>query len=107
MLRAPAFISSSLARFPPRSSLSSRTTIVAPPARPRRGLAAPPPKLDAAKTRIQASTDPAVRSQGVLSALRALARERALYRGFAPVLVRALPVHMAYLPVYDFVMARL
>ena len=63
--------------------------------------------LDAAKTRIQASTDPAVRAQGVLSALKALAREGALYRGFTPVLARALPVHMAYLPVYDYVMARL
>lgn len=63
--------------------------------------------LDAAKTRIQASTDAGVRAQGVLSAMKGLAREGALYRGFAPVLARALPVHMAYLPVYDFVMSLL
>ena len=63
--------------------------------------------LDAAKTRLQASADPAVRAQGVLPALRALAREGALYRGLGPVLARALPVHMAYLPVYDFAMDRL
>ena len=61
--------------------------------------------LDAAKTRSQASTDASVRAQGVFSALKELARERALYRGFGPILARALPVHMAYLPVYDFMMA--
>ena len=63
--------------------------------------------LDVAKTRIQACTDPLVRPEGVLSALKTLAREGALYRGFSPILMRALPVHMAYLPVYDLVMSKL
>ena len=57
--------------------------------------------------RLQVSTDAGVRAQGVLSALAGLYREGALYRGFAPILARALPVHMAYLPVYDFAMAAL
>jgi hypothetical protein len=36
-------------------------------------------------------------------ALVQLWREGAMYRGLGPVLARGVPVHMAYLPVYDFV----
>ena len=36
-------------------------------------------------------------------ALRQLWREGGMYRGIGPVLIRAIPVHMAYLPVFDLV----
>ena len=65
--------------------------------------------LDAVKSRMQtAGTAEAggmvdLRSRGPLAALAQLWREGALYRGFGPVLVRSVPVHIAYLPVFDLV----
>ena len=67
--------------------------------------------VDAIKTRMQVTVGPAHGGAGMadMRALRAdqavlqLWREGALYRGIGPVLARAVPVHMAYLPVYDCV----
>jgi len=61
--------------------------------------------IDSAKSRLQAGA--AGRGDGVgglLPALAALWRERALYRGIESMLVRAVPVHIAYLPVYGLLM---
>jgi len=58
--------------------------------------------LDSVKTRLQVLPGGTVRST-----FGKLWREKALYRGIGPVLVRAVPVHAAYLPVYDFVMMHL
>ena len=65
--------------------------------------------IDAAKSRMQtAGTREAggmvdLRRSGPLAALAQLWREGALYRGLGPVLVRSVPVHIAYLPVFDLV----
>jgi solute carrier family 25 carnitine/acylcarnitine transporter 20/29 len=70
--------------------------------------------LDAVKSRMQtlpgsmqAGGMADLRSRGPLEALVELWRERALYRGIGPVLLRSVPVHVAYLPVYDLVATRL
>ena len=44
-----------------------------------------------------------LRGMAVHEALRQLWREGGMYRGMGPVLARAVPVHMAYLPVFDAV----
>ena len=73
--------------------------------------------VDAIKTRMQVAegqmkttTTAAVppqmknlRGMAVHEALRQLWREGGMYRGMGPVLARAVPVHMAYLPVFDAV----
>ena len=45
------------------------------------------------------------RGQGMLAALSALWREGAMYRGVSANLLRAVPVHMAYLPVFGLLMS--
>ena len=62
--------------------------------------------LDSVKTRLQTSDKPVARD-AIKSTFRQLYREKALYKGIAPVLMRAIPVHAAYLPVYDFAMTYL
>jgi hypothetical protein len=68
--------------------------------------------IDAVKTRMQVAGDSGqglvkgmvdMRSLRADQALLQLCREGALYRGIGPVLARAVPVHVAYLPVYDVV----
>ena len=81
--------------------------------------------LDAAKTRMQVETQVSTAPSGVGArvgagagmvnmrgmradaALLQLYREGALYRGIGPVLARAAPVHMSYLPVFDWVVCTL
>jgi solute carrier family 25 carnitine/acylcarnitine transporter 20/29 len=64
--------------------------------------------VDAIKTRMQVA-EGAGHGAGDMRRLRPdqallqLCREGALYRGIGPVLARAVPVHVAYLPVYDVV----
>jgi len=58
--------------------------------------------LDAVKTRMQVNE--VYKADGVTRNMMSLYKERALYRGLAPVLARAVPVHAAYLPIYDIVM---
>ena len=58
--------------------------------------------LDSVKTRMQVNE--IYKRDGIRLNMLTLYRERALYRGLAPVLARAIPVHAAYLPVYDVVM---
>lgn len=55
--------------------------------------------LDSVKTRLQV-----LQGGTIGSTFRQLVAERALWKGMGPVLARAVPVHAAYLPVYDFVM---
>jgi len=66
--------------------------------------------VDAIKTRMQsvggekdvrALAD--LRSMTIGGAFVQLWKEGSMYRGLVPVLLRAIPVHMAYLPVYDVV----
>ena len=63
--------------------------------------------LNLLRTRLQASGMPgtAVYDSATDCFKRTVATEglRGLYRGIGPVLARAVPVHMAYLPVYDHV----
>ena len=63
--------------------------------------------FDAAKSRVQVALGTATASPAgtsVVGALVQLWRERAVYRGLTPMLVRAVPVHMVYLPCYTFLM---
>jgi hypothetical protein len=62
--------------------------------------------IDAAKTRqqlVRSSADGQPR--GIVAGLQALRRKNALYKGFGPVALRAIPVHMCYLPIYDAAMS--
>ena len=61
--------------------------------------------LDAAKSRAQVAG--AVGGSGMLAALASLFREGAAYRGVSLNLIRAVPVHLAYLPVYGVIMTAL
>jgi len=67
--------------------------------------------IDTAKTRMQLAgavgCPKDFRKISIYTAFQQLRREGALYRGFGPTLVRAVPVHMAYLPVFDVVMTML
>ena len=57
--------------------------------------------IDAAKSRVQAATTAEI---SLLPALRELWREGAMYRGVEATLLRCVPVHVAYLPVYGLLM---
>lgn len=59
--------------------------------------------FDGAKSRMQVASS----GSAVLPVLAEMYREGALYRGLAPMLARAVPVHMVYLPCYTFLIARL
>ena len=48
-----------------------------------------------------------LRGMRIHGALLQLWGEGAMYKGIGPVLLRAAPVHMAYLPVYDYVFGQL
>ena len=61
--------------------------------------------LDAAKSRAQVAG--AAGGGGMLAALASLVREGAAYRGVSLNLIRAVPVHLAYLPVYGVIMTAL
>mmetsp|Transcript_10920 Transcript_10920/g.25689 ORF Transcript_10920/g.25689 Transcript_10920/m.25689 type:complete len:344 (-) Transcript_10920:206-1237(-) len=70
--------------------------------------------IDTAKSRMQVAvgnkggSETAARGgPGVLAVLRSLWREGKAYRGVSAMLVRAVPVHMVYLPCYSFLLARL
>lgn len=70
--------------------------------------------IDSAKSRMQAKVDAGVGrggsggggggAAGILPALAQLWREGTMYRGLSSMLLRAVPVHMAYLPVYGLFM---
>jgi len=64
--------------------------------------------VDSAKTRMQVRNRP---GEGMnltpLATLRELARERSLYRGFLPIIIRSVPSHAAYLPVFDYTLQKL
>ena len=62
--------------------------------------------IDAAKSRMQAATAHSSGEGGraLLPALAALWREGAMYTGVSSMLLRAVPVHLAYLPVYGLLM---
>ena len=67
--------------------------------------------FDVVKSRVQVTLGaPSAASpsaaKGIGSALAELWRERAMYRGISAMLVRAVPVHVVYLPTYSFLMAR-
>ena len=59
--------------------------------------------IDAVKSRVQV-TGGAGGVSGLVNGLLALRRERALYRGISAMLLRAIPVHMIYMPCYSFVL---
>ena len=64
--------------------------------------------IDAAKSRIQAATGAgSARSVGLIPALVSLWRDGAMYRGVSSMMARAVPVHLAYLPVYGLLMTAL
>jgi hypothetical protein len=71
--------------------------------------------IDAAKSRMQVAVGggaavgagPGAHAPGVLQVLGTLWREGAAYRGLSAMLVRAVPVHMVYLPCYSFLLARI
>ena len=62
--------------------------------------------LDAAKSRQQLAVDSGGGGPlGIRAGLLQLWRENALYRGLSPMLLRALPVHIVYLPSFAFFMS--
>lgn len=67
--------------------------------------------IDAAKSRQQVATVGIAGSShsggltGLVHGLLALQREGALYRGLGAMLLRAIPVHMVYMPTYSLVLA--
>ena len=61
--------------------------------------------IDAAKSRVQLSVNRhSSGGVGIGGAFMQLFRERALYRGLSVQYLRAIPVHMAYLPVFTLCM---
>jgi len=62
--------------------------------------------IDAAKSRAQVAASGGG-SPGVLGGLGQLWREGAMYRGLSAMLLRAVPVHMVYLPMFGLVMGAL